>query len=281
MTAKRGTQWKTSWRRQKPSLGTAPQGMWWFANFGDGLGGESFFEQPATTPSIGDLAPPFWIGSIYGSSVPGAALNTQVARGVGAPLPTTPSWLSGLFWDTSELRAFVKSRASAFPFFPETEQVLAPLGAMASPALIRGVVQMLVVESILLPAPDFASLRLTLWVDGALRGTAISPGGTYIPSLGNLFVQPKLGFLNSMAGGNALPTTQEIQDWFANSRYALPFPSAQPIPGKTLDQYDAALVPGVVPAALTNLSGGQAAPLLSVGVPPVPVNLFLPTTFGF
>jgi hypothetical protein len=81
-----------------------------------------------------------------------------------------------------------------------------------------------------------------------------------------------------MAGGNALPTTQEIQDWFAATRSAL---SAQPIPGKTLDQYDAANTPGVVPNPLVNLAGGQNAPLVTVGTPPVPVNILIPATFGY
>jgi hypothetical protein len=104
---------------------------------------------------------------------------------------------------------------------------------------------------------------------------------TYVPGLGTLTFDPGTAYINSMAGGNALPTTQEIQDWFQASRYALPFPVAQQIPGKTLDQYDAGATPGIVPNPLVNLAVGQNAPLVVSGIPPIPANLLIPATFAY
>lgn len=277
----RGTLWKTSWRKRRPSVGQLPQDMYWFANFGDGDSSpdEAFFQQPLVTPSIGDTAPPFWIGAIFGSSLPAADLETIISRGFPAPLPTNPSWKTRLqytffsgFQPDSPLVVIADANTSGGEL---DSGVLPHLGGGVSPPLIRAVVMMLVVE------PSGPGFKQTLWVDGDVRATYISPT-PYSPLVGGLLhVRPKFGFLNSMAGGNALPTTQEIQDWFSLSRYALPYPLAQQIPGKTLDQYDAANTPGVVPPALVNLAGGQNAPLTSVGAPPVPVNILVATTFGY
>lgn len=283
---KRGTLWKTSWRRQRPSIGTAPQDVWWFANFGDAETGadESYYQQPLVSPSIGETVPPFWIGAIFGSSLPAADLGTAITRGFPAPLPTVPSWTARLDYEffpppsPSDLSPLeVTAFAAPSPGAELVSGALPHLGGSASPPLVRAVVVMLVVE----PAPSGPGFQQSLWVDGALRAQGVS-AVAYNPYIGGLLhVRPKFGFLNSMAGGNALPTTQEIQDWFQQSRYATPFPAAQQIPGKTLDQYDAASTPAVVPNPLVNLAGGQNAPLLSVGAPPVPVNILVPTTFGY
>ncbi len=286
MTAKRGMQWKTSWRRQKPALGSTPKGMWWFTNFGVAPD-RSRFEQALPAPSIGDLTAPFWIGAIFGSDAsflpPGfPPAESTVAR--GTTFPVSQSWDTSLVWDPFSSAPLV-ARAEVNIGFMQTDSLLT-LGAHPAPPpppLIRGVLQMLVVEPALVPnppGPPVAGRRATLWVDGAVQKIAAGPG-VYVPSAGPVYLQPGFGFLNSMAGGNALPTTQEIQDWFSASRYALPFPSAQPIPGKTLDQYDAGVTPAVVPPVLANLAGGQPAPLVQIGAFPPPFNLFLPTVFNY
>jgi hypothetical protein len=280
MTARRGTLWKTSWRQQTSSLGTAEQQMWWFANFGEFTqGGEFYYQQPLVTPAIGDVAPPFWVGAIFGTTAPAIFLDTIIQRALGVPQPSTPSWDIGIVWDPNSLPNLIANAHAdnlVAPLAVSLSTPLDPLGANpAPPALIRAVVMMLVVE------PDAGGgFRETLWVDGNARQTSISVSA-YDPSAGPTWLQPKLGFLNSMAGGNALPTTQEIKDWFSASRYASPFPAAQQIPGKTMDQYDAGNTPGVVPNPLVNLAGGQNAALISLDAPPVPVNLFVQTTFAY
>jgi len=276
MTAKRGTQWKTSWRRQKPGLGTAPQPMWFFGRFSlfPNLTGAQYDYEQALPASIGDTAPPFWIGSISASSLPGLTGLASISRGIH---PGSPDWKSNLEYSPT---VGVESIGRV-----ETSQIIQQvpvLNGHAPPAL-QAVVQMLVVEPYTNPVFPFGpGFVAKLWVDGSLRQTEISllpynPNGA-----GRLFIRPLLGFINSMAGGNALPTDAEIRTWFSATRYALPFPAAQEIPGKTLDRYDAALTPGVVPAILVNQSTGQNADLTVVsGIPPAPLNLLVDTTFGY
>jgi hypothetical protein len=152
---------------------------------------------------------------------------------------------------------------------------VSPLNPPLSPIPLRAVVLLLVVE------PVLGGHLVTLWIDGAVRRQNFIPiANPYVPGVGTLTVSPGHAFLNSMAGGNALPTNAEIQAWFSASRYAAPFPSAQAIPGKTLDRYDAGVTPGVVPNPLVNLVGGQNAPMIT-NLAPLPVNLLVPATFGY
>lgn len=279
MTGKRATLWKTSLRRQKSPIGSAPQDMYWFVNFQllDDFINRSFFSQPLDTPAIGDSVPPFWMGAILGSAVPESSTSpTPVIY--RADIERGANWSAQLDYgfepslpNGSPLQAISSVEGS----LPLTSDPLPQLGAGTSPLIVRATVIMLVVE------PSGSTYQSTLWVDGTIRKTQISPVA-YTANPGLLVqVNPGSGLMSSMAGGNALPTAQEIQDWFFATRYASPYPLAQQIPGKTLDQYDAANTPGVVPAALTNLSTGQNAPLGSNGTPPIPANFLLSTTFGY
>jgi hypothetical protein len=270
MTAKHGTQWKTSWRRQKPSIGAGqPVPMWFFRNNGGGPFSSFVFRQPLTTPSVGDGAPPFWVGMIAGS-------DPSVA-----PLPSTES--AGVF-RTSAWQLFLNhsSPASGLPAelsvtgeaIASSDAILVdPLSPPLSPITLRAVVAMLVVT------PVVGGNLETLWIDGSVRRQSFV-ALPYVPGNGLNVFDPGRLYLNSMAGGNALPTAAEIKAWFSATRYASPFPAAQPIPGKTLDRYDAGATPAVVPNPLVNLAGGQNAPLVLQNVP-VPANLLVPATFGY
>lgn len=273
MTAKRGTLWKTSWRRQKPGIAAAPVPMWFFKNNGGAPGSNFVFTQPLTAPGIGDGTPPFWVGMICGSEVfTTPALPTPEGSGAFR----TSAWTAEAQHFTpssgtpNELRALASGGVS-----PNLEEELPLLSSPLSPISLRAVALMLVVEKI-----GATDLLESLWIDGALRQQRQTVN-TYAPGVGTLTFDPGRSYINSMAGGNALPTTQEIRDWFQQTRYATPFPSAQPIPGKTLDRYDAGATPGVVPNPLVNLAGGQNAPLVVSGFPPNPANLLVNATFAY
>lgn len=272
MTAKRGTQWKTSWRRQKSGLGTAPQMMWFFSEFSSSpslmAANQYDYEQALATPTIGEGAPSFWIGSISAANLPGTTGLVSASRGLS---PGSPDWASNLNWaPTLGLGAVGRVEAT------QLLQQIPVLNGYAPPAR-QAVVQMLVVE------PYLTGFKATLWVDGNPRQTAVSLVAYNPNAAGRLFIRPLLGLFNSMAGGNVLPTDAEIRTWFTATRYASPFPAAQEIPGKTLDRYDAALTPGVTPAVLVNqVLGSQDADLTTYGVnPPAPLNLLVATTFGY
>lgn len=270
MTAKRGMQWKTPWRRQKPSLGASPVGMWFFNAQTPALGDFSFL-QPLTTPAIGDGTPPFWVGFI-------AAVTTSIdpiSLAEIASVGRSGAWGMSIQHSFSApgepadiFEIIASTTAAPFPTLP-----FDPLSAPPAEPVLRAVVVMLVVYE------ENGNTVEQLWVDGSVRYQIATPD-PYAPGVLTTFLSPLSGYLNSMAGGNALPTSEEIQTWFSDTRYGAAMPAAAAIPGKTLDQYDAGATPGVVPDPLVNLAGGQNAPL-SVSGTPAPQNIFLQATFGY
>lgn len=271
MTAKRGMQWKTSWRRQKQTLGAVPVEMWFFHN--DGGVGSFSFQQAMRVPGIGDTQPPFWCGFIAGlpGSPPVGITPDQAA--VFRTFGFGTSWLGGaqrlLLNGVETYRALWSNYSMSAP----VESLSPPL----APIVLRAVVVMIVATT-----DGDGNVVAQLWVDGAIRAQ-LATGVPYVSGLlptDVLSFDPGTAYINSMAGGNALPTTDEIQAWFSASRYASPFPSAQEIPGKTLDRYDAANTPGVVPNPIANLAGGQPGALATSGGP-TPVNVQLAATFGY
>ena len=94
MTAKRGTLWKTSWRRQKTPVPQAPVPMWFFNNFQIDLTGRVWYQQPSGSPGIGDATGgSFWAGMIaafQGLEAAGARADTAtLAGGIWEALLTT------------------------------------------------------------------------------------------------------------------------------------------------------------------------------------------------
>jgi hypothetical protein len=144
------------------------------------------------------------------------------------------------------------------------------------PPVLRAIVTLMVVEDL-----GNGTRRQTLWVDGAIRKTEIftSPYEANANRFGT--AMPGDGYLNSWAGGNAVPTTDEIKTWFSASRYASPFPAAQDIPGKTLDRFDAGAVPTTVPSPLVNLSIGQNMFSASEGTSPAFANTLFDASFAY
>jgi len=269
MTAKRGTLWKTSWRRQKPSVAAAPVPMWFFRKDNDPLS-TFYFEQPLLTPAIGDGLPPFWIGAIFGTDVD----DTPVLSPAGSLLYSGGAWKSELQLYSPSAGLPAELRALASDGGVNLEQNGIPsLSPPLNPIALRAVVQLITVEKV-----GVGDLLLSLWIDGALRQQQLRTA-VYAPGAA-VTIDINTGYVSSMAGGNGLPTTQEIQDWFQASRYASPFPAAQAIAGKTLDIYDAAATPGVVPDPLVNLSTGQDA-VLFPGVSPAVTNVLLDATFAY
>ena len=256
MTAKRGSLWKTSWRKQKPALGAGTELMWFFCRF-SGNEGTAHYEQADATPSTGAGALPFWFGSIQATSgPPGFALTSEFGR--------DSAWKAKLTWDNDLLRPSAEVEPD-IGVAVEVPVYNAPLSRFQ----VRAVVQLVTVE------PVDTGFRYVFWVDGSpvAERTSTDP---YMSGVGQFMILPQDGFVNSVVGGNALPTDEEIRAWFTATRQAL---SAQPIAGKTQDRYDAGTVPGTVPATLTNLAGGQDADLIITGASPI--NFELRAVFGY
>jgi len=252
MTARRGSEWKTSWRRQKPALGAGTQLMWFFSSSsGD------FYLQPDPSPSTGGTAPPFWFGSVQATSAPALPLISDVER--------ASAWRSRLRWDG----LVVQSSAEVEPTLDALSVVVPTYNAPLSDFQVRVVVQLVTVE------PVNAGFRYVLWVDGSRVAEQVETLA-YVPGTTSLQISPQDGFVNSMAGGNALPTDAEVRAWFTATRQAL---AAQPIAGKTQDRFDAGSVPGLTPATLTNLAGGQDADLIVADADMV--NVELRAVFGY
>jgi hypothetical protein len=265
MTSKRGSQWKTSWRRQKPGVGSAPVELWFFNNFQD-VNGALSYAQGSPSPSIGDTTGgSFWIGLIQAVDPAADDVNDRALfRGT--------DWSEKI----TSLAASLPLAASAVVNF---NTIVAPVPVLNAnpPAILQAVVVLFVVRD--RPATIPASRIEELWINGqiALSRTIEAP---YSADGGDV-VQARTGFggyLNSWAGGNVEPAAPEIQRWFAETRSAL---AAQEIAGKTLDRFDAALVLGV-PVNLVNLQGGgQAMTLTSSGAPPPGANTLIPAVFGY
>lgn len=252
MTAKRGSLWKTSWRKQKPALGAGTQLMWFFSSTsGD------FYSQPDPSPSTGDTVPPFWFGSVQATSAPALPLFSEVTR--------ASAWKSELQWDGISVQAY----AEVEPSLNALTTVVPTYNAPLSDFQVRAVVQLVTVE------PVNAGFRYVLWVDGSKVAERVETLA-YTPAATSIQIFPQAGFVNSMAGGNALPTDAEVRAWFTATRQAL---AAQPIAGKTQDRFDAGSVPGLTPATLTNLAGGQDADLVVADADMV--NIELRAVFGY
>jgi hypothetical protein len=262
MTAKRGTQWKTSWRRQKPALGGGPFGLWFFNGFRD-LNGEIWYQQALSTPTVGDTTDQsFWIGSIQ-SAIAGS-LQRVLLRGTSI---FTNDWYETLETNLAGVPltadVLVNSKLLLAPVTPLNEN---------PPAIVRAVVMMLAVRTTPI------SRVQELWVDGQLVASASAPHYVAHPAYFGMARPGSLGLLNSWAGGNAEPTLAEIRAWFSATRNAL---AAQPIPGKTLDRFDAGAVPGIVPPVLANLDVGQAMTSMSQGTSPAFANTLFQAVFGY
>jgi hypothetical protein len=273
MTAKRGTLWKTSWRRQKTPVPQAPVPMWFFNNFQIDLTGRVWYQQPLGAPGIGDTTGgSFWAGMIA-ASITGPSFGASIQR-ADSP-PNFQDW---------RLRVTSLAPIDPLEFGAEGQSGGVVQASQSDPVsslgvispVLRAIVTMLVVEDL-----GNGTRRQTLWVDGAVRVSGIFASPYLANAARRGAALPGDGFLNSWAGGNVLPTTDEIQEWFSASRYALPAPSAQAIPGKTLDRFDAGAVPGTVPSPLVNLSVGQNMLGVSEGVSPAFANTLFDASFAY
>lgn len=271
MTARRGTLWKTSWRRQKPAVPQAPVSMWFFNNFQVDLTGRVWYQQALDTPTVGGTSGgSFWIGMI-GAIGPSFGANVERAD---TP-PNNQDWqvidqsFAPIDPDQMVTSGFSNGTTDAI----QIEQV-SSLGVI--PPVLRAIVTMMVVEDL-----GGGERRQTLWVDGVIRLSAIFASPYTARAAFKGTAMPGDGYLNSWAGGNIVPTPAEIQTWFSASRYVSPSPSAQAIPGKTLDRFDAGAVPGATPSPLVNLSTGQNMLSASEGVSPAFANTLFDASFAY
>ncbi len=274
MTAKRGMQWKTPWRRQKPALAQAPTEMWFFNNFQVDGAGRVWYQQALDTPTIGDTdGGSFWIGMIAATGPEGQVFGPHVERSDNPPNSQDWQLVDQLLApaDPAQMAAFGLSNGAAFA---NTNTLVSSLGVI--PPVLRAIVSLMVVEDL-----GDGTRRQTLWVDGAIQVREIfaSPYNATAARFGTAL--PGDGYLNSWAGGNAVPTDAEVRTWFSASRYASPMPAAQEIPGKTLDRFNAGAVPGATPSPLLNLAAGQNMILGSEGAPPVAANTLFSASFAY
>lgn len=270
MTRLRGMLWKTPWKRNRPEVASVPVPMWFFSRFGrtGGIFPSSEYQTPASSPAPGDGLPPFWIGMIGAfdlalarqTIVPGQ--NVFVRRGW-----VMRDFMSSIVGSVNALEARGQAGTTSI-----VQSFVPQIGAD-----IRAIVSLMTVE------PDGANVKTSLYVDGVLFAQQV---GAYTASPFQVVMsgeevetsspQP---YIHGWAGGNALPTLAEIQQWFLDSRYNLEIAA---IPGKTSDRFSATSVAPAAPAALPNLAGGQVMNYV-VNVPPDPValNTLLNVTFAY
>jgi hypothetical protein len=282
MTAKRGTLWKTSWRRQKPVLSAAPVSMWFFNTFQTDTSGRAWYQQPLDTPGIGDVSgASFWVGMI-GAAPTSGIYNFGVSVVRADSPPNSQNWelsdrVDGFFPVPIDFNTRLVAGSAPFPV---VDTSVVTLGTVLP--VIQATVAMFITEN---QPPSIAyplgSRRESLWVDGHLRQTKVFGTPYVATATRRAAALPCDGYLNSWAGGNAIPTNQEILDWFSASRYASPFPVAQDIPGKTLDRFDAGAVPATVPSKLVNLSVGQNMLSVSEGTSPAFATSLFDAAFAY
>lgn len=275
MTAKRGTLWKTSWRRQKTPVPQAPVSMWFFNNFQVDLTGRVWYQQPLDTPTIGDTTGgSFWAGMIASFQFAPGNFGVNIQRAPSPPNIQNWQLINQSLAPIDPTQLVVGGFSTGTGFPASQIEPVSSLGVI--PPTLRAIVSMLVVEDL-----GNNTRRQTLWIDGAVRSVGIFAGSYLATAARRGTAMPGDGYLNSWAGGNVLPTTDEILAWFSASRYASSTPSAQAIPGKTLDRFDAGAVPGTVPSPLVNLSVGQNMLSASEGVTPAFANTLFDASFAY
>jgi hypothetical protein len=266
--------WKPAWRRQKTPVGQTPVDAWFFANFGPPVGApQARYRFPLAVPAPGDGAAPFWVGIMFAatlSTVSVEQVRAFISRaGAGAGYSLFGTWpIIGP--DPRPLRVTGSVMATPAPLTNDVPQV----GAET-----RAVVALMTVE------PFDTGRRETLWVDGnpvATKTEALpyaDAAGTRLTMAAETSVAGISIGINGFAGGNFLPTSQEIRDWFGSTRANL---EVAAIPGKTSDRLTATSVAPAVPAVLPNLAGGQNMDYVVTLAPdPVVVNILLPVTFNY
>jgi hypothetical protein len=265
--------WKTPWKRNRVPVASVPVPMWFFTNFGStGILPGSAYEFPAPSPSPGDAASPFWVGMIGAMDLAAAKLNNVSIHESLVSRGTPGSWsLRDAMASVGGLISFLEARASAAgtSFIQPVPQIGAD---------IRAIVSLLTVE------PDgLGNDILSFYVDGSL---VLQQIGSYspLPNLVRMRTVEQVGvvpqpYVHGWAGGNALPTVDEIKQWFFDSRYNMEIAA---IPGKTSDRFSATSVQPTAPGVLPNLAGGQVMNYV-VDTPPDPVaqNVLLNVTFAY
>ena len=263
MTAKRGTLWKTSWRRQKPVVTPNPLPMWFFTNFG-GFSPNPFarYAFPNPSPATGEFGPPFWVGMVTAYQPASLVGNTIAAFAGSGGLPGR--WLL----QTN----MVNPNDAAVSVVSVGGNVLMNASAPTLNATYRAVVML---------ATFVTSGGVTtgrLWVDGNPVVVDTSPTPLPIAAIIEMFARTT-GYIHGWAGGNVAPTNAEIQSWFFNTKNNQEIAE---IPGKTLDRFSATSVQPAVPNPLPTLGTGQNMDY-QVVIPPDPVaqNVFIPVSFGY
>jgi len=267
MTAKHGTQWKTSWRRQKPNA-VSQYPMWFFNSFGVNLNGAPKAQYQMSDPATGDGVAPFWVGLVAAVDV-AIGPNESYTGFVGR----TARWNVGAGNGGSGIRANGTTVAGG----SSTDHI------WASGANIRAVVVLMTVE----PNPSGPGSVTKIYIDSKAPLVDVDPA-TYTPGPPTLTtfltrVQPAVplvgAYINGWAGGNFALTTAEIGQWFADVRANL---ETAAIPGKTSDRFSATSVAPTRPAVLPNLAGGGPMTYAVTQVPdPVALNTLVPVTFAY
>lgn len=268
MTRLRGMIWKTPWSRKRTPVASVPVPMWFFSNFGAGGSGvipNSTYHFAAAAPAPGATGIPFWVGQVSAFDVTQVGLVQSQVGFVNRGWENIGRLLS--FNSANSLETEVQAGPSLLEQPPT-------LGAT-----LRAIVSLMTVEPV---GPD---TQLSLYVDGTLRKSFVFPG-TYMPPVAllnmaafSLPTDPVPPYIHGWAGGGSVPTVEEIQQWFLDTRYNT---EVADIPGKTTDRISATSVAPLAPPVLPNLAGGQPMTYV-VPVPPDPVaiNSLINVTFAY
>lgn len=262
----RGMLWKTPWKRRKPVVTPYPVSMWFFTNFGvpgSGFFPNSIYQFAALSPATGESGPPFWVGLVGAIAEPvpvGPDLSAYVGQGGSA---NTGNWGLGSTGSSASTDITTESYAAG----ASASYVSPSLGAT-----VRAVVSLATFTS------DGTNTTVRLWVDGfpvAQEVATIVP-----PAPGLVFMgasSPE--YIHGWAGGNVLPTNDEIRAWFKATKANLEIAE---IPGKTLDRFSATSVQPLAPNPLPTLGTGQSMSYVTpVGPDPGILNSYINVSFGY
>lgn len=250
MTAKKGSLWKTSWKRSgvsppAPILGD----MLFFQDFA--LGADIARYSTSPNPSSLGLTLPYWFAQVGLRS--GHASNN---------IPGYTNFSANS--DTDEVNA-----GALIGFGPAGLTLSVPGDDNLSAAIV-------VVRPYVTPGPPATFYQVLVVLDDQVSQTftRLVP---YTPPTDPLSIQPGQlpGAIHGLAGGPYDLTPDEIHQWFTDLKANL---AIQPIPGKTSHLYSAASVVGV-PAVLPNGGSAGAAQDMNLsvtGAPPAPQNSPIP-----
>jgi len=256
MTKKVGTQWKTSWKRDRKRGPLPPGGnMVFFGNFVSGVGTGLY--RSAAMSALGQTLP-FWFGAV---GVQSANLSPQ---GFFGPSTGFRATVSGTL-----VPPVVSGTAFASPLVLNATKA-------ASGSSFGGANFVVSAFIATVQTTSTGALLLTMYFCNSST-PSISTAAAYVPpGVSPLDLDASAGFLHGGVGGPGTPTAAQIAAWFQDLKRNV---LIGPIPGMTTHLYSATSVFPAVPPVLPNGAGPQVLNFTVLAGAPAPTNTKIAVSF--